>query len=60
MRAVNKKPESEHPEDRKGRDCLMCRESFLSTWAGERVCPKCKTKSAWREGRDWLPGGRAA
>ena len=60
MRAVNKKPESEHPEEHKGRDCLMCRESFLSAWAGERVCPKCKTKSAWREGRDWLPGGRAA
>lgn len=32
------------------RRCLMCRERFGSEWAGERVCKKCKSHAAWREG----------
>lgn len=34
----------------KTRNCLMCRDLFPSQWAGERVCPKCKSTSAWRSG----------
>jgi hypothetical protein len=34
----------------KTRDCLLCRKPFLSTWAGERVCRRCKSTSAWRSG----------
>ncbi|MEQ9812815.1 MAG: hypothetical protein RLO50_08530 [Azospirillaceae bacterium] len=30
--------------------CLRCRNSFASTWAGERICSRCKGTSAWRMG----------
>lgn len=32
------------------RMCLNCRVSFDSAWAGERVCPRCKATTAWRNG----------
>jgi hypothetical protein len=32
------------------RPCLRCQDRFPSAWAGERVCPRCKSTSAWREG----------
>ena len=38
------------PEQLKGRPCLKCRAPFESVWAGERVCPKCKTTKLWRDG----------
>lgn len=34
----------------KFRRCLMCRDSFESSWAGERICKRCKSTAAWREG----------
>ncbi len=34
----------------KTRSCLVCRESFPSEWAGERICRKCKSTAAWRSG----------
>jgi hypothetical protein len=34
----------------KTRKCLLCRLPFLSAWAGERVCRKCKSTAAWRGG----------
>ncbi len=34
----------------KTRKCLLCRQPFPSAWAGERVCRKCKSTSAWRTG----------
>lgn len=34
----------------KRRQCLMCQTAFESAWSGERICPKCKGKSVWREG----------
>ena len=37
-------------ETHRHRRCLMCRERFGSEWAGERVCKKCKSHAAWREG----------
>jgi hypothetical protein len=32
------------------RRCLMCCESFLSGWSGERICHKCRSRSVWRSG----------
>lgn len=34
----------------KARRCLMCRETFISEWPGERVCGHCKTLSTWKAG----------
>ena len=36
--------------DLKTRNCLACRRPFTSAWAGERICPKCKSSSTWRSG----------
>ncbi len=30
--------------------CLNCKAVFDSAWAGERVCPRCKGTTAWRNG----------
>ena len=32
------------------RQCLRCRSSFPSAWVGERICTRCKTSRAWRQG----------
>ena len=49
-----KKPEYEEDvrrnDVRKTRKCLMCEAPFLSEWAGERICHKCKSSSNWRMG----------
>ncbi|MDX1709915.1 MAG: hypothetical protein R3316_02110 [Rhodovibrionaceae bacterium] len=37
-------------ELRKTRKCLRCRERFESEWAGERICPRCKSSQAWKSG----------
>lgn len=34
----------------KQRSCLSCHQTFLSEWAGERICYRCKHTSAWRTG----------
>ena len=49
MKSVShKKPEYEQDvrrdDERKTRQCLVCKDSFLSEWAGERICHKCKSK----------------
>jgi hypothetical protein len=49
-------PDSTVQDGRKERQCLMCRERFESAWAGERICPRCRTKSTWREGIRWPSG----
>ncbi len=33
------------------RRCLRCETGFDSAWAGERICPHCKSTSAWRSGQ---------
>lgn len=43
-----KKPVPFRAHEQKKRDCLMCREAFMSTWPGERVCSRCKKSAAWR------------
>ncbi len=30
------------------RICLMCEKEFLSGWAGNRVCKKCRAKANFR------------
>ena len=46
----------ENPEDPMAphvsmdRECLRCRTVFSSTWVGERICHRCKSSSAWRQG----------
>ncbi len=42
-------PECEYKQ--KHRRCLMCHKPFVSEWAGERVCKRCKSTSVWREGK---------
>ena len=50
-RRINtKKPDSDRVHIRKPRSCLMCSRDFMSGFIGERVCPSCKEKSAWRSG----------
>ena len=46
----NTKPESDRVYEKKTRNCLKCREKFLSEWPGERICKTCKSSTAWREG----------
>ena len=46
----DKKPGPEGDIDPKVRDCLACLHPFASGWAGERVCPKCKSTASWRSG----------
>ena len=50
-----RKPVPRRMERKKVRACLKCREPFESEWSGERVCKKCKTRIAWREGVGGLP-----
>lgn len=40
-------PPSDAP---KVRQCLRCEATFPSKWAGERICPRCKSSSTWRNG----------
>jgi len=35
--------------EEKMRTCLSCGKEFLSSWAGNRICPKCKTSPRFRE-----------
>lgn len=55
-----RRPDPEPPaeEVRKQRNCLMCHDGFSSAWSGERICPRCRSKAAWREGHGWSSGGR--
>jgi hypothetical protein len=34
----------------KFRRCLMCGCDFESSWAGERVCKRCRSSHNWRQG----------
>ena len=49
-----KKPEYEEDvrrdAERTTSKCLMCEDPFLSEWAGERICRKCKPTHNWRSG----------
>ncbi len=42
--------EREPANQEKIRLCLVCETDFASSWAGERVCKKCRSSSKWRQG----------
>jgi hypothetical protein len=44
------KSDLETAKEAQTRNCLVCRTPFLSAWAGERICVRCKTTSTWRGG----------
>lgn len=49
--AIDAPTEQPYRNDKpKLRLCLRCQGTFLSSWAGERICSHCKTTSAWRRG----------
>ena len=37
------KPTPERVHIKKTRQCLKCRDKFMSSWPGERICKRCKT-----------------
>jgi hypothetical protein len=47
---THEKSESARSTEQKIRKCLICRSPFLSAWAGERICRRCKDTAAWRSG----------
>jgi uncharacterized paraquat-inducible protein A len=49
----NSKPKPERVYKEKTRQCLKCRETFKSSWPGERVCQRCKSSPSWRNGADF-------
>lgn len=46
-----KPPQSGRQDDPKRRRCLLCSHNFMSEWAGERVCGRCKQTAAWQTGK---------
>ena len=46
----NRKPESDIPHLPERRTCLMCGGKFISEWAGNRVCKKCRATAVWSQG----------
>ena len=51
IRGMEDLPAEERPPDTvKTRRCLRCDGTFESEWAGERICPRCKSSAAWRSG----------
>ena len=38
------RPKFERVEEAKTRLCLNCRDTFMSSWWGERICKPCKAK----------------
>lgn len=50
MKANQDELEERQEATQKTRRCLLCGRSFLSEWAGERVCRNCKSTEAWRRG----------
>jgi len=51
--AMPEEPQSKASGDataRHPRLCLSCTSVFDSAWAGERICPRCKGTTAWRNG----------
>lgn len=44
----DKKTPEESMDEPKVRQCLRCQSEFQSSWAGERICARCKGSNAWR------------
>lgn len=58
-RRANSRPNTLAGAPVKKRQCLMCHDTFPSKWAGERICPRCKGTTTWREGNsaDFVSSG---
>ncbi len=54
LRHSKLKPQPERQRESEQRRCLKCRKLFMSDWLGERICPHCKAKDAWCDGRSWI------
>lgn len=37
-------------QQQKQRACLICRDAFVSSGPGERICKRCRSSSLWRNG----------
>lgn len=48
MPVIEQPDETETRYVAKPRNCLRCSTVFASEWVGERICPRCKTSTAWR------------
>jgi hypothetical protein len=48
--AREERDEEARQTEEKIRNCLICKTPFPSAWAGERICRRCKSTSAWRSG----------
>jgi hypothetical protein len=44
------KPPQTDDAEAKTRNCLVCKSAFVSAWAGERICRRCKSTEKWRAG----------
>ncbi len=42
-------PDHEPTAQEEVRRCLMCTEDVVSSWAGERVCKRCKSTAMWKQ-----------
>ncbi len=47
MEVLDKESPADTPRERL---CLRCSTMFQSEWAGERICTRCKSTNAWRNG----------
>ena len=34
----------------RARKCLCCHTHFESQWSGERICKRCQSATAWKQG----------
>jgi hypothetical protein len=53
---ANEKTELASPHEWAARLCLRCNIGFSSTWAGDRICLRCKRSAAWRAGISYKSG----
>jgi len=47
---ITETPKDDERDAPKIRDCLRCGTPFESAWSGERICKRCKSSSAWKNG----------
>ncbi|MBM3507467.1 MAG: hypothetical protein FJX64_07055 [Alphaproteobacteria bacterium] len=45
-----RKPSSRSDDGPRERKCLRCQTLFESAWCGERICRRCQSAAAWRQG----------
>jgi hypothetical protein len=48
--AVPAQTDHRHDQQQRERRCLSCGGQFASTGPGNRICPRCKHRDAWKSG----------